>query len=71
MGWTEGILNVTINGGEENEREEPFMENYGTLTLEQVVESCLICTVLCTVYWVTIISTNQTWELVIDVCTSM
>ena len=39
MGWTEGILKITLNGGEENEREEPFMDNYGTLTLEQVVES--------------------------------
>ena len=39
MGWTEGILGITINGGEEDEREEDFMDNYGTLTLEQVVES--------------------------------
>ncbi len=39
MRWMEGILKITLNGGEENEREEPFMENYGTLTLEQVVES--------------------------------
>jgi hypothetical protein len=39
MGWTEGILGITINGGEENEREENFMDNYGTITLEQVVES--------------------------------
>lgn len=39
MGWTEGILGITINPGEEDEREEAFIENYGTLTLEQVVES--------------------------------
>ena len=39
MGWTDGILGITINGGEEGEREEDFMDNYGTLTLEQVVES--------------------------------
>ena len=38
-GWTDGILGITINGGEEGEREEDFMDNYGTLTLEQVVES--------------------------------
>ena len=39
MGWSDGILNITINGGEENEVEHSFMENYGTLTLEQVTES--------------------------------
>ena len=39
MGWTEGILGITLNAGEDDEREENFMENYGTLTLEQVVES--------------------------------
>ncbi len=39
MGWTDGILKITVNGGEENEKEEPFMENYGTLMFEQVTES--------------------------------
>jgi hypothetical protein len=39
MGWLEGILKVTLNGGEEDEREEDFLDNYGTLTLEQVTES--------------------------------
>ena len=41
MGWTEGILTITLNAGEDDEREENFMENYGTLTLKQVVESKL------------------------------
>jgi hypothetical protein len=38
MGWTEGILGITINGGEDDKREEDFMENYRTIALEQVVE---------------------------------
>jgi hypothetical protein len=33
MGWTEGILGITIDGGGDNEREENLMDNYGTLTL--------------------------------------
>ena len=39
MGWTGGILNVTLNADEPNEREENLIENYGALTLEQVVIS--------------------------------
>ena len=39
MGWTGGILNVTLNADEPDEREENLIENYGTLTLEQVVTS--------------------------------
>jgi hypothetical protein len=39
MGWSEGILKVTFNGGEEDERQDSFMDNYGTITLEQVTES--------------------------------
>ncbi|KAI2507910.1 hypothetical protein MHU86_6568 [Fragilaria crotonensis] len=39
MGWTGGILNITLNADEPDEREENLIENYGTLTLEQVVIS--------------------------------
>jgi len=39
MGWTGGILNITLNADEPDEREENLIENYGTLTLEQVVTS--------------------------------
>jgi hypothetical protein len=39
MGWTRGILNITLDADEPNEREENLIENYGTLTLEQVVIS--------------------------------
>ena len=42
MGWTEGILGITINSGADNEHAESFMENYGTITLEQVVASELL-----------------------------
>ena len=36
MGWTDGILNITFNGGEPDETEEPFLDNYGTITLDQI-----------------------------------
>jgi hypothetical protein len=39
MGWTEGVLRITIDGGGENERKENFIDNYGTITLEQVITS--------------------------------
>jgi hypothetical protein len=39
MGWMDGILNVTTNPGEEVPDEENMLENYGTITLEQVIES--------------------------------
>ncbi len=35
---TDGILGITINPGQDGEREEAFIKNYGTLTFEQVVE---------------------------------
>jgi hypothetical protein len=39
MGWTETIMNVVIDADEPDEREENFIDNYDTLTLEQVVIS--------------------------------
>ncbi len=42
MGWTEGILGITINGGADDKHDESFMENYCTITLEQVVASELL-----------------------------
>ena len=40
MGWMDGILNVNTNFDPEGEAEEEnLLENYGTVTLEQVIES--------------------------------
>lgn len=39
MGWTETIMNVVIEADTPNEREENIIDNYGTITLEQVVIS--------------------------------
>ncbi|KAI2497135.1 hypothetical protein MHU86_17396 [Fragilaria crotonensis] len=39
MGWMDGILNVTTNPGEDEPEEENMLENYGTITLEQVIAS--------------------------------
>ena len=39
MGWSAGILNVAVNAEGEEERRENFIQNYGTITLEQVVTS--------------------------------
>jgi hypothetical protein len=39
MGWMDGILNVTTNPGEDEPEEENILENYGTITLEQVIAS--------------------------------
>jgi hypothetical protein len=39
MGWSAGILNVAVNAEGEEERRENFVQNYGTITLEQVVTS--------------------------------
>jgi hypothetical protein len=41
MGWTDGILNITFNGGEPDEMEEPFLDNYGTITFDQIKVSKL------------------------------
>ena len=40
MGWSEGILNITLELDDDDEPvQENLIENYGTITLEQVVES--------------------------------
>ena len=39
MGWMDGILNVDIAGQGDEPEEENLLENYGTITLEQVIES--------------------------------
>jgi hypothetical protein len=41
MGWMDGILNINTNpdGPEGEEEEENLINNYGTITLEQAVES--------------------------------
>jgi hypothetical protein len=39
MGWSSTILNIVIDADEPTEREENLIDNYGTLTLEQVVVS--------------------------------
>ena len=39
MGWTTGILSITTGIKDNKEKEEDFMFNYGTLTLEQVIAS--------------------------------
>ena len=41
MGWSAGILNVGVNAEGEEERKENLIQNYGTITLEQVVTSDL------------------------------
>ena len=43
MGWMDGILNVTTNPGEDEPEEENILENYGTITLEQVIASERTC----------------------------
>ena len=37
--WLKGIIKVVLDRGEEDGREENFLNNHGTLTLEQVMES--------------------------------
>jgi hypothetical protein len=39
MGWSTGILNVSVNAEGEEERKENIIQNYGTITLEQVKKS--------------------------------
>ena len=39
MGWTTGILSITMGIEDDEEKEEDFINNYGTLTLEQVIAS--------------------------------
>jgi hypothetical protein len=39
MGWTTGILSIMTNIEGNKEKEEDFINNYGTLTLEQVIAS--------------------------------
>ena len=40
MSWMDGILTVSTNVGPEGDpEEENLLENYGTVTLEQVIES--------------------------------
>jgi hypothetical protein len=39
VGWTETIMNVTIDADTPEERDENFIDNYGTITLEQIVIS--------------------------------
>ena len=39
MGWSRGILMITFDAGEDDEREEAFLQHYGKITLEQVTES--------------------------------
>ena len=39
MGWSTGILNVPVNAEGEEERKENIIQNYGTITLEQVKKS--------------------------------
>ena len=39
MGWSDGIMRITLHADEPDQREENLIENYGTLTLEQVVTS--------------------------------
>jgi len=39
MGWNETIMNVTIDPDTPEERDEHFIDNYGTITLDQVVIS--------------------------------
>jgi hypothetical protein len=40
MGWMDGILNVNTNLDPEGEvEEENLLKNYGTMTLEQGIES--------------------------------
>jgi hypothetical protein len=39
MGWTTGILSITMGIEDDKEKEEDFINNYGTLTLDQVVAS--------------------------------
>jgi hypothetical protein len=39
MGWTTGILSITMRIEDNKEKEEDFINNYGTLTLNQVVAS--------------------------------
>lgn len=39
MGWSRGILMITSNAGDDDEREEQFLQHYGKITLEQVTES--------------------------------
>lgn len=42
MGWSTGILNVSVNAEGEEERKENIIQNYGTITLEQVKKSELL-----------------------------
>jgi hypothetical protein len=40
MGWSDSILNITLEVDDDNDPvQEDLIENYGTITLEQVVES--------------------------------
>jgi hypothetical protein len=39
MGWSAGILNDAVNAEGEEERRENSVQNYGTITLKQVVTS--------------------------------
>jgi hypothetical protein len=39
MGWTTGILSITTGIKDNKQKEEDLINNYGTLTLEQVVPS--------------------------------
>ncbi len=40
MGWSDGILNITLEVTDDNEPvQEKLIENYGTISLEKVVES--------------------------------
>jgi hypothetical protein len=39
MGWNETIMTVVINADEPNERQENLIDNYGNITLDQVVTS--------------------------------
>ena len=40
MGWSDGILNITLEVTDDNEPvQEKLIDNYGTISLEQVVES--------------------------------
>ena len=42
MGWSDSILNITLEVDDNNDPvQENLIENYGTITLEQVVESDL------------------------------
>jgi hypothetical protein len=39
MGWTKSIMKITKTDADGDEVEEDFLDNYGTITLEEVVES--------------------------------